>query len=341
MANPTIIIDAGHGGYDNGAFDNGRLEKDDNLRLALAVGNRLEAAGFPVLYTRTTDVYQRPIDKARIANESGGDYFVSFHRNSSPERNTYSGVQTLVFADEGIKGQLARNINAELGKVGFNDLGVPERTNLVVLKRTQMPAVLIETGFINTDADNELFDTRFDDIADAIARAIEETVGEDTSANSQYIDVAWNDGSEDDSRNSSSDGVIDNVADNVNGINKRNDSVTGKNYNTTERDNTDNNENESSDVTDGIGSNSNVNWQSVGNMMQSDNRYGVQVGLYSRYENAVFQAMELEDKGYSVTVKMQGPFFAVVVGDEDDLDEAIQLERTLRRDGYDTLVVEL
>jgi N-acetylmuramoyl-L-alanine amidase len=176
MANPTIIIDAGHGGYDNGASDNGRLEKDDNLRLALAVGEILTADGFPVVYTRTEDVYQRPIDKAGIANESGGDYFVSFHRNASPERNTYSGVQTLVYSDEGIKAELARRINEELGKLGFNDLGVQERINLVVLRRTRMPAVLIETGFINTDADNELFDARFDEIAYAIARAIEETV---------------------------------------------------------------------------------------------------------------------------------------------------------------------
>ena len=96
---PTIIIDAGHGGYDNGASYNGRKEKDDNLRLALAVGSLLEQDGFPVVYTRTTDVYQRPIDKARIANESGGDYFVSFHRNSSPNSNAYSGVQTFVYDD--------------------------------------------------------------------------------------------------------------------------------------------------------------------------------------------------------------------------------------------------
>lgn len=176
MANPTIVIDAGHGGFDNGASDNGRLEKDDNLRLALAVGNLLEADGYPVLYTRTTDVYQRPIDKANIANNSGADFFVSFHRNSSPERNTYSDVQTLVYSDEGVKAALARNINNELNKVGFANLGVPERQNLVVLKRTKMPAVLIETGFINTDADNELFDERFDDVARAIANGIEMTI---------------------------------------------------------------------------------------------------------------------------------------------------------------------
>ena len=47
---PTIIIDAGHGGFDAGASYDGRKEKDDNLRLALAVGQRLEQAGFPDIY---------------------------------------------------------------------------------------------------------------------------------------------------------------------------------------------------------------------------------------------------------------------------------------------------
>ena len=55
---------------------------------------------------------------------------------------------------------------------GFVNLGVNERPNLVVLNSTNMPAVLIEVGFINTDADNELFDSRFDEIARAIADGI-------------------------------------------------------------------------------------------------------------------------------------------------------------------------
>ena len=54
--------------------------------------------------------------------------------------------------------------------------GVNERPNLVVLNRTQMPAVLVEVSFINTDADNQLFDERFDEIAQAIADGILATV---------------------------------------------------------------------------------------------------------------------------------------------------------------------
>ena len=175
---PSIIIDPGHGGWDNGAQYGGRREKDDNLALALEVGARLEQDGYDVIYTRTEDVYDSPAQKARIANASEGDLFVSFHRNSSPTPNTYSGVETLVYEDEGLVSDLARNINRQLSLAGYNDLGVRERKDLAVLKRTQMPAVLIETGFINTDEDNVLFDNQFAQIADGIAEGIEQTVGE-------------------------------------------------------------------------------------------------------------------------------------------------------------------
>ncbi|MDE7367423.1 MAG: N-acetylmuramoyl-L-alanine amidase [Lachnospiraceae bacterium] len=178
----TIVIDPGHGGSDPGAVYNGRREKDDNLRLALAVGKLLEQRGYNVVYTRTEDVFDTPGEKARIANRAGGDYFVSFHRNSSPYANTYSGVETLVFADEGVKGELARSVNSELEKAGFNNLGVKERTNLTVLKRTQMPAILIEAGFLNTEADNRTFDNNFDSMANAIATGISNVVGGTTGS---------------------------------------------------------------------------------------------------------------------------------------------------------------
>ena len=175
-----IVIDAGHGGTDPGAVYQGRQEKDDNLRLALAVGQILEDNGVDVVYTRTTDVYQTPFEKATISNESGADFFISFHRNSSPRPNQYSGVETLVYDKSGEKLDMAENINGALGELGFNELGVTARPGLVVLRRTKMPAVLIETGFINTDEDNQRFDAQFDEIAQAIAAAIMGTLDEET-----------------------------------------------------------------------------------------------------------------------------------------------------------------
>lgn len=171
-----IVIDAGHGGFDNGAMYQGRKEKDDNLKLALAVGEILKRQGYDVVYTRTTDIYQSPYEKAQIGNEAGADYFISFHRNSAENDNTYNGVQTLIYGGDERAERLAENINEELEKVGFANLGIEERTGLVVLRRTEMPAVLIETGFINHDRDNEIFDNNFNEVASAIAMGIERAV---------------------------------------------------------------------------------------------------------------------------------------------------------------------
>ena len=85
-------------------------------------------------------------------------------------------MESLVYNRYGEAARLAGNINARLEDVGFMNQGVNERTNLVVLNQTDMPSVLVEVGFINTDADNRLLDQRFQEVAQAIADGILETV---------------------------------------------------------------------------------------------------------------------------------------------------------------------
>ncbi|MBO5165599.1 MAG: N-acetylmuramoyl-L-alanine amidase [Lachnospiraceae bacterium] len=172
----VVMLDAGHGGWHNGASYEGRLEKDDVLNLTLAIGQILEENGVDVRYTRTEDVYSSPRSRADVANAQGVDYFVSIHRNSSPIPDQYSGVETLVYNRYGRAAELAENINENLESVGFINQGVNERPGLVVLNSTSMPAVLVEVGFINTPADNYLFDTQFNAIAQAIADGVLETV---------------------------------------------------------------------------------------------------------------------------------------------------------------------
>lgn len=249
----TIMLDAGHGGYDNGATYNGRKEKDDVLKLTLAVGQQLENAGYNVLYTRTTDRYDSPYEKAQIANRSGADYFISFHRNSGINPNTYSGTQALVYALNTEAARLGESINNELVKFGFKDLGVVERPGLVVLRRTQMPAVLMEVGFINNDVDNQMFDQRFDEMVDAIVTGVERALPLETPAR----------------------------------------------------------------------------------------RYGVQVGLFRYESNAEYLREQLESQGYFASVRWQDPYYAVIVGRESTLEDAMTLQTQLRMDGYDTLVVTL
>ena len=116
-----------HGGSDPGAVYEGRREKDDNLSLAIAVGELLSRQGVSVIYTRTTDVYQTPFEKAQMANQADADFFISFHRNSSEEPNQYTGVETLVYDNSGIKQTMAENINGALSELGFRNLGEPQR----------------------------------------------------------------------------------------------------------------------------------------------------------------------------------------------------------------------
>ncbi len=174
---PKIILDAGHGGANPGAVYGGRREKDDVLALTLAIGERLVSEGVEVYYTRVTDVYESPYEKAMEANLIGGDYFISVHRNSSVYPNQYSGVESLVYNAVSDANVLAENINSQLEAIGWQNLGVNERPNLVVLNRTEMPAVLLEIGFINTENDNLMFDAKFQETADAIAEGILNTLG--------------------------------------------------------------------------------------------------------------------------------------------------------------------
>ena len=179
MKEKVVCLDAGHGGTDSGAVGYGRLEKDDNLKLAKSVGKKIKRY-VDVIQTRTTDVFDSPSKKAEIGNEYGADLFVSFHRNSS-ELEIANGYETLVYSESGTGKYFADYINEEMVKIGFADRGTKKRPDLSVLKRTSMPAVLLETGFISNLKDNKTFDNRFELISDAIASSILYTLREDVT----------------------------------------------------------------------------------------------------------------------------------------------------------------
>ena len=124
----SIMLDAGHGGRDPGAVYNGRQEKDDTLNLTLAIGQILQNNGLDVEYTRTTDVYESPYEKAMEANNAGVDFFVSIHRNSYPTANAVSGVESLVYDKSGSAARWRKNINEQLESIGFVNLGSQGKT---------------------------------------------------------------------------------------------------------------------------------------------------------------------------------------------------------------------
>lgn len=174
-----FIIDAGHGGFDSGAVYKDRTEKNDNLNLAMAVGDMLKQKGYEVDYTRTGDDYENPDERAKDANEKDADFLISLHRNTSPYPNTYRGVEAFIFNDRDIKENMANNIGKGLENVGFNNMGINVRRDIAILKKTKMPAILLQVGFINSDKDNELFDENFSDVVDAIVNGIDQTLREE------------------------------------------------------------------------------------------------------------------------------------------------------------------
>ena len=175
----SIMLDPGHGGTDPGAVYQRRKEKDDTLNLTLAIGEILQNNGIDVVYSRDIDVYLSPYQRAMLANEAGVDFFVSIHRNSFPTDNVVSGVESLVYNKTGIKYEMAEEIDVQLESIGFVNLGVKARPNLVVLRRTKMPAVLVEVGFLNSEIDNQIFDDNFQSIAQAIADGILDTINQE------------------------------------------------------------------------------------------------------------------------------------------------------------------
>ncbi len=181
-----VVIDAGHGGREPGAIYNGRLEKDDTLRLALAVGQILSDNGVDVSYTRVTDIYQSPTEKAEMANRWDGDLFLSIHRNAMPVPGSASGIQSLIYEAGGEAERMAENINRQLVNMGWKDLGIVERPGLVVLRKTDMPAVLLEAGFIDNPADNQFFEQHFYQTAQAVADGVLETLRQEEEGPEYY-----------------------------------------------------------------------------------------------------------------------------------------------------------
>lgn len=333
MADYRIALDAGHGGNDPGAVYKGRQEKDDTLDLTLAVGDILKKNGIDVYYTRTTDEYETPFKKATDANNSGADLFVSIHRNSSENPNQYSGVETLVYSDTGLKAEVARNINNQLEDAGFKSLGVDERKNLVVLKRTKMPAVLVEAGFINNDKDNYLFDEEFDSIAQAIADGILESIpsgrpGNTTSNKSNRTDNNNNSNNNSNNNNSSNSQMnnsgrtasapIDSTA-MVNSIPPDNEvfSVPVSSSNIMPQCPCDNNDYDT----------------------ENEALYRVQVGAYRNKDNADRMLNSLLMDGFPAFIIYEDGYYKVQVGAYRILLNAIKMEQRLRRFRYSTYIV--
>lgn len=163
----VVYIDPGHGGSDPGASGNGIIEKELNLQLAIKVRDKLRSQDVEVVMSREDDVYVSLQERAMQANSVTPDAFVSIHNNSF-DGSSANGIETFYTKSidkslaDGIQSRLIANTNAanrgvKLGK-------------LYVTRKTTMPAVLVEGGFMTNPTEAEKLKT--DSYQEAIANAI-------------------------------------------------------------------------------------------------------------------------------------------------------------------------
>ena len=157
-----IVIDAGHGGSDSGATGNGMAEKNLTLAIVLAAKRSFDKdSRFQVSYTRTSDTYPSLSQRAKLANNKNADMFLCVHINSASA--SAHGTETLWSKSRNSatqkKGLTSKTLatamqSAAVAATGFTNRGLVDRPNLYVLKHTNMPACLIEYGFISNKTES-------------------------------------------------------------------------------------------------------------------------------------------------------------------------------------------
>lgn len=175
----TIMIDAGHGGYDVGAVSNyGDYEKDINLDIALLIGKQLKSYGYKVVYTRTSDSVSWSNDnkenlqtRCDLAKKRNADLFVSIHLNSSE----YEADGYEIYSDFNNKNtvKLSNLILKQLDKLDYSTnrgLLDTNETPLYVIANNKVDAILIEAGFISDDSDLYYLKNYTNNVATAIAK---------------------------------------------------------------------------------------------------------------------------------------------------------------------------
>ena len=184
-----VFLNPGHDTkYDSGAvhYDaDGNVdlrECDVAAKIGTAVQKYLEAAGCECYLMQSDNLAPTPAGRSdyddrqgmtvtETANEWGADIFVSIHCNAANGQARGTEVECYRRMSDG--GNLAQCIQDQIvGALGTVDRGVKEMPGLIVLKHTSMPAVLVETAFIDNDSDAALLENCTDAFAAAIARGV-------------------------------------------------------------------------------------------------------------------------------------------------------------------------
>jgi N-acetylmuramoyl-L-alanine amidase len=150
---PLICVDPGHGGSDPGATGvSGAKEKDVNLAMSLLLAEDLRNAGLKVIMTRTDDSLPALHDRPVFANTAAANLFVSVHNNAMPDDSGANGTETYYWGDSDGYSEEAYMLAAAIQNNLVDGLGSLDRgvktAKYVVLAETEMPAALVEVGFM-------------------------------------------------------------------------------------------------------------------------------------------------------------------------------------------------
>ena len=184
LTGKLIVIDPGHGGRDTGAIDGFRTRQVYEKDIALAIGRRvrdvLTQNGATVLMTRNSDILPTVESRPQFANAHHADYFISIHCDSAQSQNARSGTAVYYHAANGLCRLMAADIGRRVGQVSglpYNGIksdmiqyGGRFVTGYGVLRASEMPAVLVETGFMTSD--NDLAKLRDDATQEKIAQGV-------------------------------------------------------------------------------------------------------------------------------------------------------------------------
>jgi N-acetylmuramoyl-L-alanine amidase len=168
----VVVIDAGHGGFDRGGIAGQRVsEKMMNLDVALRLRQNLQASGYRVVMTRDTDVFVPLGTRVAIANSYRNGIFVCIHFNAA-SRGGANGIETYFYSGESLPLASAIHYYVSHGAPSSNR-GV-RRRGYFVLRKTAIPAVLVECGFLTnpTEAQYAQSAAYRQQLADEIARGI-------------------------------------------------------------------------------------------------------------------------------------------------------------------------
>jgi N-acetylmuramoyl-L-alanine amidase len=171
-----VVIDAGHGGDDSGAISvNNKKEKDFTLAVAKKVDSLLgQEPKIQGIMTRSTDVFVKLGDRAKVANNLNADLFLSIHGNQFTSTSA-KGTETWYTRQDASKNFAAVVQKHAVGATGFYDRGV-KQGDLAVTRETKMPAALVEVGFLSNPTEEGLMyqDAFQGKVAKSLVAAIKE-----------------------------------------------------------------------------------------------------------------------------------------------------------------------